>query len=793
MSKLPSAHFRTNVLIKSIIGKDLINNDNVAILELVKNSFDASSKIVNIIFQNIKENDDQLPNPVNMSRIIIQDFGTGMTKKDIKDKWLNIAYSEKKYKKKYKGRFLAGSKGIGRFSCDRLGEYLNMYTKTPNSNYYMHLYVDWKKFEIENKKDLEIQKIPVELKRINYRDFELITGYKHFKNGTILEICKLRNKWTHKLRVKKKTKRTIEKWNIEKLIDLRKYLERLINPNQAYGIKNKFKIKIIADEFKEEDKKTKKADEIINGDIKNKIFEELDFRTTSIFSSISRNGKTMTTTLNDKGREIFSMIENIEGKQDYNHLNGVQLTIYYLNTYAKAFFTRQMGVRPVNFGSIFLFRNGFRIPPYGDEGDDWLNLEVRKGQGQRRFLGTRDLVGRVELIDNKGVFQEVSSREGLVENLAYQNLKNNFIISSIRKLEKYVVDGLNWDSIPNEMRSLVNKKDLSFEQEVFSLSQEEKDKNAIEAISSIVKTNSKDIIKLRVNSNLISALATEEIEKFDEIYDEFEKFGINKINKDTAAKLKEIQKVLERKERELSLLKQKSVSVNTDDLFARDDKDSKEVEALQHHINQSSERIITYIEDLKNMLIINSTYDVLIEIIDKISFENRKVLTLSKFVTKAKFDLLSSGIEKDLVHFILEYIENVYRRYPDKKVNKTLLKVIIFMKEGTEFKCMFRPIDFVIIIDNLLDNAYKAGAKNMEITIEKKYGELELKFRDNGLGLSPKIKNINDIFKFGYTTFEHGTGIGLYHVKSILNKMRSNIKVNTNLNQGLEFIINIKK
>ena len=90
----------------------------------------------------------------------------------------------------------------------RLGEYLNMYTRTPKSNYYMHLHVDWKKFEVENKKDLEIQKIPVELNRINYRDFEAETGFKHFKNGTILEICKLRNRWTHKLRIKKKTKKT---------------------------------------------------------------------------------------------------------------------------------------------------------------------------------------------------------------------------------------------------------------------------------------------------------------------------------------------------------------------------------------------------------------------------------------------------------------------------------------------------------------------------------------------------------------------------------------------------------
>lgn len=53
-----NANFRTNVLLKSIIGKDLITNDNFAVLELVKNSFDAGSKNVDITFENILKHDD---------------------------------------------------------------------------------------------------------------------------------------------------------------------------------------------------------------------------------------------------------------------------------------------------------------------------------------------------------------------------------------------------------------------------------------------------------------------------------------------------------------------------------------------------------------------------------------------------------------------------------------------------------------------------------------------------------------------------------------------------------------
>ena len=127
-------HFKTNVQIKSIIGKDLINDDNIAILELVKNSFDADAKRVDISFCNLKENDDKDDKKEGdftdqTSRLIIRDDGVGMNSSDIDDKWLNIAYSEKKSNSKQYNRMMAGAKGVGRFSCDRLGQFLNLYTR----------------------------------------------------------------------------------------------------------------------------------------------------------------------------------------------------------------------------------------------------------------------------------------------------------------------------------------------------------------------------------------------------------------------------------------------------------------------------------------------------------------------------------------------------------------------------------------------------------------------------------------------------------------------------------------
>ena len=102
-------HFITNVQLKNIIGKDLINNDNIAILELVKNAFDANAKRTDISFVNLKNNDDLSIEKYSSrtSRLIIRDNGVGMDINDIKNKWLNIAYSEKKKKSYQHNRMMA--------------------------------------------------------------------------------------------------------------------------------------------------------------------------------------------------------------------------------------------------------------------------------------------------------------------------------------------------------------------------------------------------------------------------------------------------------------------------------------------------------------------------------------------------------------------------------------------------------------------------------------------------------------------------------------------------------------
>ena len=497
---METLNFKTNIQLKSIIGKDLINDDNIAILELVKNSFDADAKRVDIIFLNLKNNDDRLVQSFsnNTSRLIIKDDGLGMDLYDIQNKWLNIAYSEKKSNNKRYNRMMAGSKGVGRFSCDRLGEYLNLYAKKENSDKYVLLKIDWKKFEIDDDKK-EIQSIDLEFEELTSNDL-INRNIKEFSHGVTLEIIKLRNNWVSPI---KGNKDVLIDWNTDKLINLKKYLEKLINPNQAFEI-NDFGIWLDAPEFIEQNNKKEGHNKFI-AKVENTIFEKLDFKTTSIETEIIDNGKIIFSTLKDKGETIFWIKEKNEF---YPYLKDIKIYLYYLNPFAKAFFTKQTGVRSLDYGSIYLFANGFRIPPYGEDGNDWLGLEQRKTQGYARFLGLRDLVGRIEILDIEGDFKIISSRAGIVNNDSYKFLTEGFFFKSFRRLEKYVVDGLSWDSIPGNLNmSDIEKKIISGQIKendlVFRETDSTKRRRVYESIHSIISAKADDVDELYINEDLI--------------------------------------------------------------------------------------------------------------------------------------------------------------------------------------------------------------------------------------------------------------------------------------------------
>ena len=132
-------------------------------------------------------------------------------------------------------------------------------------------------------------------------------------------------------------------------------------------------------------------------------------------------------------------------KNTYTNLRNIHAIIFYLNSQAKAAFTRMMGLESVKYGSILVYKNGVRINPYGDVGEDWLRLDRRKQQGYARYLGTRELLGRVEISGEQPGFIEVSSRDGGFVRNEYHDQLVDFTINLVVPLRRYVVEGIDWD------------------------------------------------------------------------------------------------------------------------------------------------------------------------------------------------------------------------------------------------------------------------------------------------------------------------------------------------------------
>lgn len=437
--------FRVSSALKDLVGKDLITNDFVAIFELVKNSYDAYATKVEITFE--------------QDRIIIADNGKGMTLQDIKSKWLFVGFSAKKdgsedddkqssYRDNIK-RHYAGAKGIGRFSCDRLGENLTLTTKSKSSTNTETIYVNWTDFDIDQSKefkDIQLRHISTN-KKINFPNSR--------ESGTILEITTL-----HSL------------WDRPKIIQLKAQLEKLINP---FSETTDFEIELISKDNGKADEDYLKSKTLsdgsiepsaerntVNGIIKNSILDVLQLKTTQV-ALILKDGE-ISTTINDRGTKIFQIKET---NREFDSLQNVTIYLYYLNRAAKYNFSLRMGLQPVQYGSIFLFRNGFRIMPFGDVGDDSWGLDQRAQQGRSRFIGTRDLFGRVDVVTSKiDDLKEVSSRDGgLIKTEASDQLFKLFDTVH-RHLERYVT-GVLWgeaflrkEYFENETIALAKRKEL---------------------------------------------------------------------------------------------------------------------------------------------------------------------------------------------------------------------------------------------------------------------------------------------------------------------------------------------
>lgn len=752
--------FRISSHLKDIIGRDLVTNEFVAIFELVKNSFDARATHVDIEFD------------PDESKITIVDDGHGMSDVDIRDKWLFVAYSEKAmqnaedYRDKIKpaGQF-AGNKGIGRFACDTLGEKLELYSRTKRSMNIFKLDIDWTKFENDSAE--EFQSIAVKLGVV--KDFpELANPAPPSSHGTILVI-----------------KNTRHSWNEERIKRLRKDLAKLIDP---FGSTSN----AVVSTWLHDGSKYYIKD--VDGPVGNEIAELLEEKTSRIEVLIEKDQ--IKSTLYDRGRRIYSIKE----PSPYEELTDavVEGKIYFLNRSAKSTFTKRMGVRPVEFGSIFLFLNKFRIFPIGEEFDDTFGLNRRKQQGQSRYLGTRDIIGRVDVAAYPKMFREVSSRDsGLVEDARSRALYDAILKHMVFRLERYVV-GVNWKDKQDQDRDTPEGLETD---------------KARERVLSIVGglARSKDVEIIYYDKELVRVAddpdqITEQTLKA--IFEVAERQGDSELLgqiEDAKRRIEELRSSREearqvaqqaisdrqRADAHIARLQQQAAF-----LGSSQDVDVERVQLLMHqatiHLGHIRSAISNAAREVRAMLKLAEKPEHSVE--DSDDFEDL-LASIRQSARRVSASIAGASLSGDRLSTVLSFAPNIRIELETDKVHGDLLQ---FFKEYFEVRLVgipgmpdakfetddislvrdFSPVDIAVLVDNLLDNSRKAKAGKVIFKASKKgASSVVIKVTDDGLGIDNRRVDSSKVFERGYTGSTEGTGLGLYSVSQILNGMGGSIEL----------------
>lgn len=469
--------FRPRARLIKTIGEELISNDNVAITELVKNSYDAGSQIVDISFdgsvkkkevikriaqKEIKKEESYIEK--EGASIIIFDEGSGMSFETIETAWMEPATNyKKKQENKNQNRRFSGEKGIGRFASAKLSSKLELITRKNGENEIV-VNFDWNAFSDEEQY-LDNVKIKWTIRPAQ----EIKT------NGTILKLTELNDDWDE-----------------SKINDLRVALSRLLNPvvpnedflislNLPDGINPALSGLVERPETLNRPNYYIKGQILGNGDSANIHFysknsgieEEIDFKpsgftkekpyTAGAFSFEFKVWNRDNDNLSNLANETDSILSNV--KKDLDDLCGISI-----------------------------YRDGIRVLPYGNKNNDWVRLDLRRVNNPTMRLSNNQIVGYVSIgLDTNPLLKDQSNREGIVESTAFDDLKEyiKIILNEVEQRRynerprenqpieysrKSLFDRLSLSSLSNEIKekprdtkeiiSLIDKKEKEIKETV---------------------------------------------------------------------------------------------------------------------------------------------------------------------------------------------------------------------------------------------------------------------------------------------------------------------------------------
>lgn len=406
------ASFRPRARLIKTIGEELISNDIVAIIELVKNSYDADADVVEIIFngqvEEIKDNKGKILRRYlkkEGSSITIIDNGDGMILDTIKNSWMEPATISKKYLKESqtKKRKVTGEKGIGRFASAKLASDLKIVTKSIDENE-IEATFNWDDFSDDTKYLDQVEC------KWEVRSPQIIK-----KKGTTLFLTNLNSEWDE-----------------DKFKQLRIALSRMINPISPI-------IDFLID-FK--------LPETLN--VPGGIIESPDTLNNpdyKVRGNIDKNGlaEVFYSSKNNTDEVKIISAKNIL-KEDFNPSSGPfsfefrvwDRDLESIDGLAKKIDSTRKSIKADldALGGISIYRDKFRVLPYGETKNDWLRLDMRRVQNPTMRVSNNQIIGYVSVsLQTNPDLKDQSNREGIVDSKSFTDLQLQ-IIAILNELEQ---------------------------------------------------------------------------------------------------------------------------------------------------------------------------------------------------------------------------------------------------------------------------------------------------------------------------------------------------------------------
>jgi signal transduction histidine kinase len=386
-------------LIKTI-GEELISNDIVAVLELIKNSYDADASIIEIKFSGeiVEVEESKRKKKKVLSKegasITIVDDGSGMSLETIKSAWMEPATIMKKKTKTSPGksRRYTGEKGIGRFASAKLSDQLEIITKIENDNEIV-VDFDWTNFT-DDEAYLDQVKCAWEVREP--QEIEI--------KGTTLKLTQLNSDWDE-----------------EKFRFLRVTLSRLINP--VVPVEDFLMELQLPEELEHLSGLVNAPDSINKPDyfIKGKV----DNSGQATIEYSSRNETSPVSYTKDVSKELNPIRTPVSGPFNFE-FRAWDRENDSLKRLAKEVDSTIKNVRADlnDLAGISIYRDKFRVLPYGEPKNDWLRLDLRRVNNPTLRLSSNQIIGYISVsLDDNPEFKDQSNREGIVDSQAFTDLQ----------------------------------------------------------------------------------------------------------------------------------------------------------------------------------------------------------------------------------------------------------------------------------------------------------------------------------------------------------------------------------